>query len=52
MVDEFALKWTDFQTETPSTVLQHTEDVIDDLNNHKQAMVVRAVYMMLWVGDI
>ena len=27
-------------------LLQHAEDVIDDLNNHKQAMVVRAVYKM------
>ena len=27
-------------------LLQHAEDVIDNLNNHKQAMVVRAVFKM------
>ena len=27
-------------------LLQHAEDVIDNINNHKQAMVVRAVFKM------
>ena len=27
-------------------LLQHAEDVIDELNNHRQAMVVRAVFKM------
>ena len=27
-------------------LLQHAEDVIDNINNHKRAMVVRAVYKM------
>ena len=27
-------------------LLQHSEDVIDNINNHKQAMVVRSVLKM------
>ena len=27
-------------------LLQHAEEVIDNINNHKQAMVVRAVFKM------
>ena len=31
---------------TLDELLQHAEDVVDDLNNNKQAMVVRAVHKM------